>query len=108
MLTQTGTITNELQVQAKTELTNNILEESSHYLKGSQLMELNKTLNKHFANYEIFEERSIELHENYKEENNFIVQTYLQNKKLEGLSPRTLSYYRDVITRFVAFMDKHH
>jgi site-specific recombinase XerD len=100
-------IVSELQVKAKTDLTNNILEDASHYLKGSQLMELNKTLNKQFDGYEIYVEQDIDLHKDYKEENNIIVETYLSNKKLEGLSPRTLAYYKDSIERFLEYSDKH-
>ena len=99
--------TTELQVKAKTDLTNNILEEAANYLKGSQVLELNKTLNKHFERYEIFVEQSSNLHENYAEENKAIVNIYLQNKKLEGLSPRTLTAYSDVINDFVKYVDKH-
>ena len=54
MLSLNQNIVEENQIRAKAELTNNILEESSHYLKGSQLMELNKTFNKHFQGYEIY------------------------------------------------------
>ena len=97
----------ELQVKAKTQLTNDILEESSHYLKGSQVMELNKTLNNHFERYEIFVEQNTNLHENYKEENKSIIEIYLSNKTLEGLSPRTIAYYRDVIYDFAEYADKH-
>lgn len=50
LLTNEGII-NELQVKAKTDLTNNILEDASNYLKGSQLMELNKTLNRYLFDY---------------------------------------------------------
>lgn len=99
--------TTELQVQAKTQLTNDILEESSHYLKGSQVMELNKTLNKHFEQYEIFVEQNTNLHENYNEENKSIIELYLSNKTLEGLSPRTIKYYGEVIYDFVEYVDKH-
>lgn len=99
--------TTELQVKAKTDLTNNILEEAAHYLKGSQVLELNKTLNKHFDHYEIFVEQNTNLHENYVEENKSIVNIYLQNKKLEGLSPRTLIAYSDSINDFVKYVDKH-
>lgn len=106
LLTNTGVI-NELQVKAKTDLTNNILEDASHYLKGSQLMELNKTLNKHFEGYEIYVEQDIDLHKNYKEENKLIVETYISNKKLEGLSPRTLDFYKDTIEAFLNYVDKH-
>ena len=106
LLTNQGVIT-ELQVKAKTDLTNNILEDASHYLKGSQLMELNKTLNKNFQGYEIYVEQDIDLHKNYKEENNLIVETYIKNKELEGLSPRTLYYYRDTIEALLEYVDKH-
>ena len=99
--------TTELQVKAKTQLTNDILEESSHYLKGSQVLELNKTLNKQFEHYEIFVEQNTNLHENYVEENKSIIEIYLSNKKLEGLSPRTLKYYGDVIYDFVEYVNKH-
>jgi len=107
MLSLNQSIVEESQLRAKTELTNNILEDSSRYLKGSQLMELNKTLNKHFANYEIFVEQDVDLHKNYKEENKSIIEVYLSNKKLEGLSPRTLTYYKDEIYKCVNYCDKH-
>lgn len=96
-----------LQIQAKNELTNNILEESSHYLKGSQLMELNKTLNKHFQGYEIFVQQHNELHKNYQEENQTILETYLSNKKLEGLSKNSLYYYDMVLSNFLKVIGMH-
>lgn len=104
-LIQSDTI-NVLQGKAKHDLIQDILEESSHYLKGSQLMELNKTLNKHFEGYEIFVEQNIELHENYAEENKKIVEIYLSNKKLEGLSPRTIAYYGDNLRKFIEYENK--
>ena len=106
MLTTTNNITSELELQAKTNLTNAILEDSARYLKGSQLMELNKTLNKHFQNYEIFVDDHKDLHENYKEENKSIVGIYIRNKELEGISPRTITYYKDVIIKLLEFVDK--
>ena len=71
------------------------------------MLELNKTLNKHFEHYEIFVEQNTNLHENYIEENKSIIETYLSNKKLEGLSPRTLTYYGNVIYDFVEYANKH-
>lgn len=100
-------VTTELQVKAKTDLTNNILEDATHYLKGSQLMELNKTLNKHFQGYEIYVEQDIDLHKNYHEENKAILDIYIENKQLEGLSPRTLQYYRDTIESLLEYVDMH-
>lgn len=108
-LLQTGTTNyvGQLQIEAKTTLTNDILEESGNYLKGSQLLELNKTLNNHFSKYEIFVLEDKDLHKNYKEENESILEIYIQNKTLEGLSPRTLTYYEDVIRKMLNFCDKH-
>lgn len=96
----------DLQSSAKITLTNDILEEANSYLKGSQLMELNKTLNKEFAKYEIYVEQDIDLHENYLEENKMIREVYISNKKLEGLSPRTITYYDDIIGKFIEYIDK--
>jgi len=105
-LIQSDTI-NVLQGKAKHDLIQNILEESSQYLKGSQLMELNRTLNKHFEGYEVFVQQDIDLHKNYIEENKSIIDIYISNKKLEGLSPRTLEYYKKTVTAFVEYVDKH-
>lgn len=104
-LIQSDTI-NVIQGKVKHALIQNILEESIHYLNGSQVMELNRTLNKHFEGYEIFVEQNIELHENYAEENKKIVEIYLSNKKLEGLSPRTITYYGDNLHKFIEYEDK--
>lgn len=106
-INSTANYSTELQIKAKTELTNNILEDSSSYLKGSQIMELNKTLNKHFQNYEIFVQQEIKLHENYAEENQQILEIYLSNKKLEGLSPNSLYYYNMVISKFLEVVGMH-
>ena len=107
MLTADKNITNLLKGKAKTDLTNNILEESSHYLKGSQLMELNKTLNKCFEGYEIFVLNEVDLHEDYREENKLILADFLSNKKIEGLSPRTIEYYERTISHCLEVIDKH-
>jgi len=100
-INSTDNYATNLQVQAKTELTNNILEESSQYLKGSQVQELNKTLNKHFEKYEIFVQHEIRTHENYAEENQSILETFLSNKQLEGCASSTLYYYKMVISNFL-------
>lgn len=99
-------VVDNLQAKAKRDLIDKILEESSHYLKGSQLLELNKTLNKHFEEYEIFVLQDTNLHENYIEENKSILDTYISNKQLEGLSPRTISYYEDTLIQFLQYVDK--
>ena len=106
MLSSSSSVVAESQIKAKTTLINDILEESSQYLKGSQLMELNKTLNRQFEKYEIFVEQNVNLHENYVEENKAIIELFLSNKKLEGLSDRTLDYYEHTIYKCVNWIDK--
>ena len=98
--------TNVLQVQAKTDLINDILRDSEYFLKGSQLMELTKVLNKNMEKYEIFIEQDIDLHKNYVEENKSLLSIYIGNKKLEGLSPRTLHYYEHTIKRMLEYVNK--
>ena len=49
-LMETNTI-DALQGKAKTDLINEILERANMYLKGSQLMDLNRILNECFAGY---------------------------------------------------------
>ena len=100
------TVVDGLQAKAKRDLLDEILNKAQFYLKGSQLMELNKTLNECLSNYEVFIEQNTKLHENYEEENKEIIKLYIQNKKLEGLSPRTTYFYESNISKFVEWIDK--
>ena len=93
----------DLQSRAKVDLTNEILEDSSNYLKGSQVMELNKTLNRCFESYEIFADVKIDIDDNYQDKNKDLVESYIRVKKLEGLSQRTIDVYEYSINKFVDF-----
>lgn len=97
----------EIKFKAKTDLTNQILEDSGRYLKGSQLMELNKTLNKCFEKYEVFVQRDTDLHKDWAEDNQRILDTFLSNKKLEGLSKNTLNYYKLVLSNYLNVVGMH-
>lgn len=96
----------DLQSRAKVDLTNEILEDSSNYLKGSQVMELNKTLNRCFESYEIFADVKIDIDDNYQDKNKDLVESYIRVKKLEGLSQRTIDVYEYSINKFVEWVDK--
>ena len=96
----------DLKGKAKQDLTNEILEDSSKYLKGTQIMELNKTLNHCFANYEIFVDQRVDTDENYIEKNKEILNSYIATKKLEGLSPRTLYAYRHNLKKLFIYLNK--
>lgn len=96
---------NSLQGKAKNDLITDILEMASIYLKGSQLMDLNKTLNKCFEGYEIFVDNKGLRDENYTETNQLILDNFLGTKKIEGASPRTLSYYRSTLIKLLEWAD---
>lgn len=98
------TITENMQFKAKNDLINEILEVAQTYLKGSQLMELNRTLHECFNGYEIFVDNKLNLDENYEENNKTILTQFLHTKQVEGASPRTVDYYRTVLERFLEYL----
>ncbi|MBQ9024809.1 MAG: tyrosine-type recombinase/integrase [Methanobrevibacter sp.] len=100
----TGVI-NELQMKAKMNLINDVLEKSSVYLKGTQLMELNKILNEILDGYEIFVDNKMEYNTNYIEDNQMILEHFVNTKKVEGASPRTIVYYETTIRKLIEWID---
>ena len=107
MLSSNIQLIDEIEAKSKNELIDKILIDSEHYLRGSQLIELNKTLNKHFNEYDILLKNDIELHENYKAENSVILDEFIKNKRIEGLSERTLVAYEVNNKAFLDFVNKH-
>lgn len=97
----------DLQYKSKNELINKILEEVSIYLKGSQIMELNKTLNTILEQYDVFSaDATVDLDKNYEIDNKNLVSSYLATKDLEGLSKRTIEYYGTTLDKFIGFIPK--
>lgn len=96
---------NALQGEAKNNLINEILERASMYLKGSQLMDLNRILNDCFEGYEIFVDTHGLRDENYNETNRNILDAFIATKKIEGTSPRTRQYYFSVLLKLLDWAD---
>lgn len=103
-LIQSNTV-NALQGKAKNDLINEILERASLYLKGSQLMDLNRILNDCFEGYEIFVDNQGLRDENYNETNRNILDTFIATKKIEGTSPRTQQYYFSTLIKLLDWAD---
>lgn len=96
---------NALQGKAKNDLINEIIEKASVYLKGSQLMNLNKTLNECLDEYEVFVDNSLSKDENYEETNKMVLENFISTKKIEGASPRTLNYYKSTLVKLLNWAD---
>ena len=68
-------------------------------LNNQQLQELNKTLNHHTSNLFITENpnnRDLD----YEKTNNILLKNFIKNKKLKGLSQRTIEYYESELIHF--------
>lgn len=63
-------------------------------LENTQLMELNKSLNKHTQRL-IISENPNNIDFDYDETNVKLIKSFIKSKKLKGLSPRTIDYYFD-------------
>ena len=104
-LTSSQNYVNSIEGKAKNDLINEILERAYAYLKGSQLKQLNVTLNECFEGYEIFVDNKLDTDENYQETNETILYTFLSTKKIEGASKRTIGYYRSTLEKFFEYVD---
>lgn len=96
---------NAIQGKAKNDLIESIIEKASIYLKGSQLMNLNKTLNECLEGYEVFIDNNLGRDENYNETSKIILENFISTKKIEGASERTLSYYHSTIIKMLNWAD---
>ena len=80
MLTTTSNydFADSLQSKAKLNLIDMILRDCEGFMKGSQIMELNKILNKTLEEYEVFIQQNIDHDENYQEKNREILDKYIR------------------------------
>jgi site-specific recombinase XerD len=99
---------NELEIITggyKKQFIEEILQGMSGLIDNSQLMELNKSLNKHTANLTISElPNNIDL--NYEETNTNLINNFIKTKKLKGLSFRSINYYEQELNRFKKWLIK--
>lgn len=74
----------------------NVLEDMNHYLSPLQMKELQRSL---LDNAVSNEEKRILSNDEY-------MKMFLSSKRIEGCSPQTEKYYKQIITKFVEFTDK--
>ena len=79
---------------------NNVLGDMEQYLSSKELTQLNDVLQKTLSEYSISSDG--ELYEDipYMELNKSLLNKFLEDKRLFGLSEKTLAYYKDELTHF--------
>ena len=97
---------NIIFTQNKNEFIKEILESMEGTLTNTQLQELNKHLNRYTDNLNI-KKKPIYDDIDYVEENKKLIQTFLDDKLLEGCSKRTINAYRSVLNKFNKWSIKH-
>ena len=93
-----------LQAEAKRDLTNQILESMENYLDNSQLLELNHSLNNNLNQVQVYHHNNT--NNDFEQRNKSLVNEFLKNKKLKGLSPKTLDYYQMTLDKFREYSNK--
>lgn len=76
----------------KKEFIDGILDKMTPLCDNNQLIELNKSLNYHTGNL-IISENPDNVDLNYKKTNKLLISQFIKNKKLKGLSSKSLNYY---------------
>ena len=93
-----------LQAEAKRDLTNEILETMGDYLNNSQLMELNRSLNSNLDNLQVYK-HNVDTTD-YEARNKSLLNGFISNKKLKGLSQKSLDYYTRELNQFLDYSIK--
>lgn len=75
-----------------------VLDSMSGLLDNRQLIELNKSLNKHTDDLNIKDKPEIDL--NYEVTNEELINDFISEKKLQGCSKRTTKYYNSTLNNF--------
>ena len=91
---------------AVTRFVNNILNEMEHVLTSRQLTELHNILQKTIRDYSISSDDKIYSDINYKELNNTLLNQFIEDKELAGLSEHSLYLYRYSLEYTVEILDK--
>ncbi len=93
-----------LQAEAKRDLTNEILESMENYLDNSQLMELNRSINEHLGMVQVYHHNNTCT--DFDERNKALVEEFLRNKKLMGLSSKSIQNYNQLLQKYITYCDK--
>lgn len=85
---------------------NNVLSDMDPLLTSRQLTELNNVLQKAIKDYSISSDGKLYVDINYKELNDKLLTQFLEDKRLAGLSEKTLTQYRDSMNYIFDFLGK--
>ena len=88
------------EYNVKVFLVNNILGDMEPYLSSSELVLLNDTLNKVLSNYSISSDGDLYEDIPYTELNKQLLTKFIEDKRLFGLSEKTLTYYKEQLIQF--------
>lgn len=89
---------NAITGEYKKQFIEDIIEGMTPFSDNTQLLELNKSLNTHTNNLIISENpNNIDL--NYPETNKILIKQFIKNKKLRGLSKKSLQYYESQLIK---------
>lgn len=102
-----GTAIESISAEAQRRATEDILDRMDKVLDGNQMMELNKILNTEFNKVQLCMKKE-DIHLDYMNENVHVVKEFFKAKTVEGLSQRTLFYYKDIYNPFFTYMQKHY
>lgn len=89
----------------KTEFINDIINKMTPLCDNTQLLELNKSLNYHTNNL-IISENPDNVDLNYEKTNQLLIKTFIKNKKLKGLSSKSLNYYETQLNKIALWTSK--
>ena len=83
----------------------NITQEMLPYLDNAQILQLQKVLERHLWNVEITEvNHNVN---NQLESNGDLLKAFVNAKRIEGCSEKTLKYYQSTINKMLSSTDKH-
>ena len=82
----------------KKQFIEDIIDGMTHFCDNTQLLELNKSLNTH-TNDLIISENPNNIDLNYQETNKILIKQFIKNKKLKGLSKKSLQYYESQLIK---------
>lgn len=85
----------------KQNLINNIIQEMLHYPNNSQIMRLKQILEYHLFNYDLIQKVN-----NYEKKKQNLLKIFLDAKRVEGCSEKSLKYYNSTIDLMLKKLDK--
>lgn len=93
------------KIDYRQSLIRNIVEDMKHSLNQRELSELNRVLINRLMDVEIIG-RELPYEEDFKKENERLIGLFIDAKRLEGRSKKTIIYYKSTIKRLIDFLDK--